>query len=323
MKSGHATQRTILAALLIVISVTLVLLRLLRLDDLTSAAAPAAGYEAALARFREVQAEEHSRVTAPCRSRLLDHGLKTRRAYVLIHGITNSPAQWAELGQVLHQQGHNVLILRMPYHGLVRHHVSALSRLTPQDLCAYADRAVDIAGGLGDEVIVAGSSGGAAVAAWAAQNRPKINQMLLLAPFFGVHNVPPALSPLLANVFSHLPNFLLQSEAEPGRDWVYSGQATRGVAAFLMLGQVVFRQARAGQAPGGTVAVLTTAVDDTASNTATAVLVDRWRRNGCAVQVVDFPAEDGIPHNAIDPSADPAKKAEVYAAILRLLGKQG
>lgn len=323
MKSRPATQRTILAALLIVVFVTSVLLRLLRLDELTSASAPAADYEEALARFGEVQAEEHGRVTDPCRSRLLDHGLKTRRTYVLIHGITNSPAQWSELGQVLHQQGHNVLLLRMPYHGLVRHHVSALSRLTPQDLCAYGDRAVDIASGLGEEVVVAGSSGGAAVAAWAAQNRPEINQTLLLAPFFGVHNVPPGLSPLLANVFSRLPNFPLQNEAEPDRDWVYRGQATRGIAAFLMLGQVVLRQAQAGQAPAGAVAVLTTAVDDTASNTATAMVVDLWRRNGCAVQLVNFPAENGIPHNAIDPSADPAKKAEVYAAMLRLLGEQG
>ena len=50
----------------------------------------------------------------------------------------------------------------MPYHGLQSHQVSELAQLTAQDLRAYADQAVDIAAGLGDEVVPVGLSGGSA-----------------------------------------------------------------------------------------------------------------------------------------------------------------
>jgi len=48
---------------------------------------------------------------------------------VLIHGTTNSPRQWEELGGALHALGHNVLILRMPHHGLESRSVGELKAL--------------------------------------------------------------------------------------------------------------------------------------------------------------------------------------------------
>lgn len=320
LKRGPAARRILVAAALAATAVALALWRR-RPAAPRLVAAPAADYGAALARWRLVQEAEQGRVTAYGRSRLLGQGQKTGRAYVLIHGLTNSPAQWLELGQRLHARGHNVLLLRMPRHGLTSHDARALQGLRPQELRAYGQTAVDIAAGLGEEVVVAGSSGGAAVAAWLAQNRPEVAQALLLAPFFGIHKLPPGLAPPLAGLLRHLPNFVLHNGAEPQRAWVYHGQASHGVAAFLALGQEVLRQARAGQAPGGRVAVLTTAVEDTANNGATAVLVELWRQAGAGVQQVEFPAAAAIPHNAIDPAADPQKRARVYAALLRLLGE--
>lgn len=308
----------ILVLLLIIIVMGLVPLSS---DQMDSAPGPLAGYSEAVARFDSLVESESRVVNDASGSLLFVHGKPTARVYLLVHGTTNSPKQWEELGTRLHAMGHNVLILRMPSHGLKRHNVRELAELTPQDLRRYADEAVDIASALGQELIVGGISGGAAVAAWMAQNRPEVDRALLLAPFFGIYSVPSALTPVLANAFARIPNIVLDNPLEPQRDWVYRGQSTRGVAAFLALGQDVFRGARAGQAPSGEVIVLTTAVDDNANNQSTSMLLDFWRASGAEVTEFSFPEAQDIPHNSVDPSADPQKKQMVYERMLELLGE--
>ena len=283
---------------------------------------PAGTYEEAVARFQQVEQVEQGIVNDLGHSRLLVHSEKTPGVYVLVHGTTNSPEQWQELGDTLYNQGHNVLILRMPYHGLESHRVSQLGQLSPQDLRAYADKAVDIAAGLGDEIVVAGISGGGAVTAWMAQNRPEVDRALLLAPFFGVHGVPDSADTLLMNAFSRLPNIVLDDPLEPRRDWVYRGEATRGVAAFLALGHNATQDARKGAIPAGQVIVVTTAKDNTANNGATAKLVDLWQGAGAEVVTFEFEPSLDIPHNSVDPAADAAKKQLVYEQMLRLLGEE-
>jgi len=130
---------------------------------------PAESYEAAIQRFQEIAAEEQAIVNDAGSSLLMSHDSPTDQVYVLIHGTTNSPRQFEELGQMLHDRGHNVLILRMPHHGLKSHDVSELKALQAEELKEYADGAIDIANGLGDEITVIGISGGGAVrrrAAW-------------------------------------------------------------------------------------------------------------------------------------------------------------
>lgn len=283
---------------------------------------PAGSYDEAVTRFRLLQQDEAGIIDMASQSYLLSHGAPTARVYVLVHGITNSPLQWLELGQTLYAQGHNVLILRMPYHGLKSHQVSELKRLTHQDLRVYADQAVDLAAGLGDEVVVVGISGGGAVAAWMIQNRPEVQRALLLAPFFGIYDVPDSLNTVLMNAFSRLPNISLQDPAEPRREWAYRGEATRGVAAFLGLGSAVRRAAQAGLAPGGQIIILTTARDTVANNQSTAQLVNLWQQAGGDVSTVELAPALDIPHNSVDPAADPAKKRLVYDKILDLLGEQ-
>ena len=292
-------------------------------QEMLSNPEPVAEYNEAVAQFDQVKDAELGIVNDASGSLLLVHGQRTPRVYVLVHGITNSPLQWKELGEILHGSGHNVLILRMPYHGLNSHHVRELGALKAEDLRSYADCAVDIASGLGDELVVVGISGGGTVASWMVQNRSEVDQALLLAPFFGVRGVPGFANMLLMNAFSRLPNIVLDNPLEPRRDWVYRGEATRGVAAFLAIGADVIRSARDGNYPTGQVMILTTAIDDTANNRSTEVLIDLWRTSGA--EVIDFTFEPslGIPHNSVDPSADEGKKQVVYQKILELLGENG
>jgi hypothetical protein len=102
---------------------------------------------------------------------------------------------------------------------------------------------------------------------------------------------------------------------EPKRDWVYLGQATHGVAAFLELGQRVAGQIVEGISPCGQVFVLATPKDHTANNRTTASLINLWHQAGTDVVTYKFDASLDIPHNSVDPAADPAKKQLVYDKI--------
>ena len=314
----------VLGILLLVLLAVILLLGLVPISSrgMASEPDPAPSYEEAVARLQQTQQAEQGIVNDLGHSRLLDHGSRTPRAYVLVHGTTNSPEQWQELGETLHAQGHNVLILRMPYHGLESHRVSELRRLSAQDLRAYADQAVDIAAGLGEEIVAVGISGGGAVVSWMAQNRPEIDRGLALAPFFGVHGVPDFADTLLMNAFSRLPNIVLDDPLEPRRDWVYRGEATRGVAAFLALGHSVMQGAKRGDSPDGQMIIVTTAKDNTANNGSTAKRVELWQQAGTEVVTFEFEPSLDIPHNSVDQAADAAKKQLVYAKLLELLGEE-
>ena len=308
--------------LLILLIVFLVLGLLPRSDEgLASAPDPAPTYDEAVARFRAVELREQGRIKDMAHSQLLTHGEPTPTVYVMVHGLTNSPLQWQELGRTLHKNGHTVLINRMPYHGLPSGKVSELRRLTSRDLRAYADETIDMAAGLGDEIVVVGISGGGTVAAWMAQQRTEVDRAVLLAPFFGMIGVPPALNNFLVNTFGRVPNFSPFNPLEPKKAWGYRGEASRAVADSLMLGLYVGEQADAGTVPRGEVIVITTAVDNTTSNSAIATIVAQWQAGGTPVTSFEFPADQDMPHNSVDPAADPLKKQQVYEEMLRLLGE--
>lgn len=324
--SGSGTAKKIISWVAIILAAILVFILVLGLipvstGQLGSTPDPVANYEEAIQQFEAIQEEEQLIVNDASGSLLLTHDEPTDEVYVLVHGTTNSPRQWEELGNTLYEQGHNVLILRMPYHGLESHDVSELKALRAEDLRDYADEAIDLASGLGDEITVIGISGGGAVTTWIAQHRPEVDRILALSPFYGVPEVPAFLNTFLMNLASRVPNVTLQNPEEPQRDWVYRGEATRGVAEFMRLGRNVFGAAE-NEAPAvNEIYFVTTAIDDTADNDYTVELARIWTEAGANVSSFEFDASYDIPHNSVDPAADPEKKALVYAEILSFLGE--
>jgi len=282
---------------------------------------PSADYADATARFDRLAAAEAPLANPAIRSLLLTHGGPTRRVYVFVHGITNSPRQFEELGHLLHARGHNVLIPMLPRHGRRSMRLRELRGLRAEEFRDYADATVDIAAGLGQEIIAIGISGGASVVGWMAQNRAEMDTGLLLAPFVGVPRVHPFVGTVMANAYSRVPSFNIEDPLEPRRDWVYRGQTTRALAETLRLGRAIFRQARHAAPLARRIIILTTARETQVSNAAAARLAALWRARGANVEEPQFAAELAIPHNAIDPAADPAKKAIVYARMLELLGE--
>jgi len=84
-------------------------------------------------------------------SAVLDHGARTRRVTVLLHGLTASPRTWREFARVRHARGENVLIPRLPRHGHADRMSKALAGLTSAELAEQGDRILDAAAALGDE----------------------------------------------------------------------------------------------------------------------------------------------------------------------------
>src|SRR5579875_3395433 len=103
---------------------------------------PAKDYAEALEQFAALQALDDDEVNPVCRSALLDHGRRTDRAIVLIHGMTNCPQQYAQFGKLLHDKGFNVLIPRMPKNGLKDRNTKALGTLTPAALETYGTQVI-------------------------------------------------------------------------------------------------------------------------------------------------------------------------------------
>ena len=117
-------------------------------------------YSTAVTRIEAMQAQDTPDVNPVCRSKFMTHGRKVEQAIVFLHGFTNCPEQFDDLGLIFYKLGYNVLIPRMPHHGLQDRMTSDQARLTAEELVVFANEAVDIAHGLGDHVTLVGFSAG-------------------------------------------------------------------------------------------------------------------------------------------------------------------
>jgi carboxylesterase len=110
--------------------------------DIPASPDPATSYEDAIQRFEKIQQAEEPFVKEVAASQLLTHGEKTDKVYVLIHGLTNSPHQFAELGELLYEDGNNVLLVRIPHHGVKDADISELGKMSIDDLTEYGDQVI-------------------------------------------------------------------------------------------------------------------------------------------------------------------------------------
>lgn len=317
-----------------VLALALVLVVILALAFIPSSAGevgsspdPASGYAAAVARFEAVRAAERDDVYEPCRSRLLGHGRRTDVAVVLVHGLTNCPRQFVELAEAIHATGANVLILRVPRHGIadgsgrVIGGVGNVGGLTPQELSGYGDRAVDIGVGLGREVRVLGLSMGGVVSSWVAQNRSDADRVVVVAPALTLPHMPGFVDGMFRNLFSRLPNISLPGSG--ALDHAYKGESTGALAAMYQLSEAVRRAAAKTPPAAASIVVVTNANDDQVDNGDVRALADTWRRQGAEVRSYEFPKTLGLRHDLIDVQQPDAQPELVYPVLVGLLGLGG
>jgi alpha-beta hydrolase superfamily lysophospholipase len=292
-------------------------------ESLQSHPDPAPGYAAAINRFQEIQKIEGPELDPVCHSILLTHGMRTERAVVFFHGYTNCPEQFRELGQIFYDMGDNVLIPRLPRHGLADRKVENLTPLKAEELRDCADASVDIACGLGQKVYVAGLSAGGTLTAWIAQNRSDVTRAVLIAPALGLtRREGTRLQKAMALLFPLIPDIRTDwfSVDHDAPSHTYPGFSSRALGQLLRLSAATFAAAF-DQAPRvQDVALVTSKSDEAVSDYLAWQLIGIWHTKGLLkFTAVDFPKAVQIEHDMIDPSHPNQQIQTVYPVLVGLL----
>jgi alpha-beta hydrolase superfamily lysophospholipase len=292
-------------------------------ESLQSHPNPAPDYEAAANRFGAIQKMEGPELDPVCHSILLTHGVRTEKAIVFFHGYTNCPQQFRELGQIFFDMGDNVLIPRLPRHGMADRKVENLSPLKAEELRDCADASLDIARGLGHEIYVVGLSAGGTLTAWIAQNRSEVARVVLIAPALGLtRREGTRLQKAMALFLPLLPDIRTDSfNIDPDApSHTYPGFSSRALAQLLRLSAATFAGALDQPPRVQDVVLITSKSDEAVSDYVAWGLIGLWRAKGLSkFTAVDFPKAMNIDHDMIDPSQRYAQTQIVYPLLISLL----
>ena len=241
---------------------------------------------------------------------------------MLIHGFTNCPAMYRELAAQLHDAGANVVVPRLPRHGLADRLTDELTHLSSKEMTATVAEAAGQAGQLGRHVTVAGISLGGVLTGWLAQFQAGVDRAVLVSPLFCAPAAPEWVSDAAGFVADRMPNLWLWwdpklKERIQGPKHAYPRFPTHAYGEVLRLGYDVKRAARK-QAPRcGDIRVVTNLNDPAVNNAATRRLVEAWRRTGANVATYEFPREQGLLHDLVSPDQAYQRTAEVYPVLTR------
>lgn len=281
-------------------------------------------YEEAVNRVRVMQEQDNQDLTRDvCITKLYDHGYQTEHVIVLIHGFTNCPEQFSELGRQHFEAGNNVFIPRLPYHGLSDRLTGALVNLTAEDLATFGDNVIDIAHGLGKKITVMGVSGSGTLVAWLAQNRSDIDYAFAIAPLFGLAFIPPAFTKLFERVVLLLPNFYMWWDPRTRANnpysiyYAYPGYPTRALVEFLRLGMITRAQAEKSRPKAGKITMIINDAEPAVSNAEIVKFIDLWQRHGnVRVSEVHFEKAMKLPHDIITPGTPGVPIADIQPRLI-------
>jgi pimeloyl-ACP methyl ester carboxylesterase len=280
-----------------------------------------AAYAAAqegLARFRSRDSVEIGELG---RSLVLEHGHRTRRAIVLFHGLSASPAQMLGIARALHERGHNVFVPRLPQHGREDRMSDALAAMTAEQLKACLNDSLRLAAGLGEEISVAGFSLGGLLTAWAAQTEP-LHKAVAIVPFLGFIWMPTRLGEIAARLALHFPNRFfwwdpwLREKQLPAHG--YPRYSTHALAQGLKLANELTGAARARPPAAQEVIVAINVREPAVSNRAAVKLAGLWKARGANVRVERF-RDLPFAHDVIEPKRYPDIALRLQPRLVELI----
>jgi dienelactone hydrolase len=255
---------------------------------------------------------------------LLSHGAKTEKVFILLHGLTASPPQFAEFGRRLHERGSNVVIPRLPRHGYADRMTEILSELDRDELVDFARTAVDSARELGKRVVVTGFSIGGLLAAWVAQH-VEVDRVVAIAPFLGLSWVPERLAPLAAALTLRLPNRFfwwhpfLRERLLPAHG--YPRYPTHAIARAYRMAHELFDDAQTTRPETPSIALVINDSEFSVSNRSIVRLAKVWSR----YEGVDVTTHHlhGLPpsHDIIEPLREPKIVARIYPELVDLVDR--
>jgi len=254
---------------------------------------------------------------------LLKHDAPVSRAFLLLHGLTASPLQFAEFGRVLHLRGANVYIPRLPHHGLSDRLTTELKDLTAQELRSFALQSAAFAQTLGPRLTVVGFSLGGLLAAFIAQNVP-VERATCIAPFLGVAWLPGRMTGRAARMVLMLPNRfmwwdpVLRERLMPEHG--YPRFATHAVAHAASLARELMHDAELRAPAARDVQIVLNQSETTVNNRAVRKLAALWsaRKGGIVLHRLK-----GLPlsHDIIEPLHASGLAPHVYPALLDLVDR--
>jgi esterase/lipase len=276
-------------------------------------------------RIEKLRGQEPEGMNPVCHLQFMSHEKEMDRAIVLVHGYTNCPQQFHELGKRFYELGYNVLIAPLSHHGLVDRMTEAHGQLSAEKLVAYADDMVDIAQGLGKEVIMMGFSAGGTTTAWAAQTRNDIDLAVIISPVFGFKQIPAALTAAAMNISSFLPDSFQwwdprqQTDSPPA--YAYPRYSIHSLAQTLRLGFTI--QLASNRIPplAKRIKVVLNANDNAVNNVLTMDVVKNWQSHDTKLKTYEFTENLKLGHDLIDPNQPDAQIEIVYPRLIALVSR--
>ncbi len=257
------------------------------------------------------------------RSVVLDHGARTPRVSVLLHGLTASPRTWRDFARARFARGENVLVPRLPRHGHADRMSGALAGLSSAELIAQGDRILESASALGEQVVLVGHSLGAALALHLAHRDARVARVVAVAPFLGIKLVPRDWNAIVRRVLERAPNrFVYWNPIDRGRSLPahgYPRYTTRSLAAGLALAEALREDARRGPPLARSIEIVRNASETAVNNAAIDELIRLWRAVGGASVRVHALTGIGPSHDLVEPERTDTPAARFLPALHALL----
>lgn len=257
------------------------------------------------------------------RTLVFDHGRRTERATLLLHGLSASPRQFAGIAQALHERGHNVFVPRLPRHGHHDRLSEALASMNAAQLEACANDSLEIARGLGDRVTVAGFSLGGLLTSYLAQFAG-VHRAVAISPFLGVSWIPNVLRLRVARFVLRMPNRffwwdpILRERQLPEHG--YPRFASHAIGHGLTLAHELLEAAQHRAPLTDELVLVINPRDSAVNNRAIARLAARWRR--MKPDAVTIHRLNGLPpflHDIIEPKRYPDVARRVLPVLVEII----
>lgn len=290
---------------------------------LTSHPHPAQSYDEAVQRIEVLQSQRVSEMVPECLTQFMTHGQKVQKVIVLVHGYTNCPKEFVELGTKFYDLGYNVLIAPLPHHGLKNRLNDEQGQLTAEELVSYTDQVVDIAQGLGNQVTIMGYSCGGVVTAWAAQNRRDVDTAVVMSPAFGYAVIPTNFTAPVMNYVIHTPDVFVWWDAGLKENvspyYTYPQYSKHALAQIMRFGFSVQIAARTTAPAAKRIFFITNANDDSVNNPLALQVAQQWKQDDAQLKLYEFPASLKLPHDLIDVNKPHSNTPLVYQKLIELL----
>jgi len=316
---------TVLALVLVAVVAGGVLLFTPILDpNLTSHPDPVSDYQAAAARIDAVLDEERQLplITNGGSISLL-RGERTKKVVVIFHGYTNTPYEFRLLARAYADEGYNVWVPRLPHHALADKMTDEFSRITAEELVTFADDQLDIAAGLGEDVMTLGLSGGGSLALWSALERHEVTRAVLISPLLQPNGyqewmIPPMVRALRLSPVDSYAWWNADKGADNVEGMIYPRYSLKGIAAVLGIRLwAEDRVLQTSEPVAGRILLIRNdgdpSIDGAFNERLAATLVPADR-----LEVFRIPASAGLSHDIVCPDPEFATDAQVSEAYRQL-----